>query len=165
MDFFLGMPEVTPDQLREICEKEGLQIWNPERLDLPAINRSGLPEENYPLALKIAKEIAKYETGGDEQLKQKEIDFAKANEIAQEKGLRGLSYKEYVIIQLWYYKTTGSHLDENSWTWLLDQQAPSSGLAAIAGYRDSRVSLDESGIAGSGDDGGVRLSDILALET
>jgi len=165
MDFFLGMPEVTPDQLREICEKEGLQIWNPERLDLPAINRSGLPEENYPLALKIAKEIAKHESAGDEQLKQKEVTFTKAQEIAQKAGLKGLTYKEYTIIQLWYYKTTGNHLDESSWTWLLDQQAPSSGRAAYANYRGSGVCLDEYDMASSGASGGVRLSDILALET
>lgn len=165
MDFVMGIPDISPQKLREIYEQEGMQFWSPERLDLPNLNRKGLPQENYPLALKIAKEIAQYETEGDKQLKMKEINFAAAQKEAKDRGLRGLSYKEYALIQLWYHKMTGEYIDKDSWTWLLDQQAPSPGLAARADYRGSKVHLRGLGTLDSYDRGGVRLSDIVTLKT
>ena len=160
-DFFIGIPDISPQQLREICQKEGLKIYQDDRLDLPTLNRANLPTSNYLLALKITQNIAKYEQDGDTQLKTNEINFAQATQIATDLGLKGLTYKEYLIAQLYYFKSTGKYLDEQSWTWLIDQKAPSAGNGAFGDFWDDEVRLYQHDLSIAIDNGGVRLSDIL----
>ena len=162
-DFFIGIPDISPQQLREICQKEGLKVYenDEQRLELPTLNRTNLPTSNYLLALKLTKEIARYEREGDTQLQTNSINFEQATQIATDLGLRGLTYKEYLIAQLYYFKSTGTHLDKDSWTWLIDQRAPSAGDGAYGDFRDGEVVLLQYGLSDAFVNGGVRLSDIL----
>ena len=117
--------------------------------------------KNTRAALKLTKEIARYEREGDTQLQTNSINFEQATQIATDLGLRGLTYKEYLIAQLYYFKSTGKYLDEQSWTWLIDQKAPSADFGADGDFGGDGVRLHQHDLSNANDHGGVRLSDIL----
>lgn len=164
MDWFVGIPDISTQQLKDICAKAKLKIYNPEFLDLPALNRSALPTADYLLATKVAQNIATHNSEKDPLYSTQDIDFSAAQKLADAHDLRGLTYKEYLILQLIYFKQTKKHLDESSWTWFLDQKAPDSGQAASGGFGGGGVGLYQGDPSGRNDGGGVRLSDVLPLK-
>jgi len=159
-DGFIGIPDISSDQLREICAKEGIKIWSPERLDLPTINRDGLPTQNYLLAVKIAKE-AKDQLKEETNLPNDKLTHPQTEKLAKQKNKHGFTYKEYLILQLIYKKQTGNYLDVDSWSWLLDQEAPDSGYRAVGNFNDDEVNLNQNDPQNTNSGVGLRLSEVL----
>ena len=160
-DAFIGIPDISSDQLRGICAKEGIKIWSTERLDQSTINRDGLPTQNYLLAVKIAKE-AKDQLKEETSLPNDKLNHQEAEKLAKQKDKHGFSYKEYLILQLIYKKQTNDYLDKGSWTWLLDQKAPDSGDRAYGRFNADEVSLLQNDPDLANSPSGVRLSHVFA---
>lgn len=128
MQYFkiIDKPEYRTSELLQQC-KDKFPVWSwysNEELDT-----------QFPAPKKVTTRYFKKEIEADENLKN-----MSANDL-KEKGVKGITLRERIIIELEYFNETGKHLDIDNWT-LCSGSRNSDGGVPRAYWHDGELLVD-----------------------